>query len=458
MKTKNNIYFIGIGGIGMSALARYFLANGHSVAGYDRTESELTAKLKLVGAEIHYADDIQMIPLSFTNKENTTVVYTPAVPSGHSELTYFKENGFELLKRSQMLGRITEDTFCIAVAGTHGKTTTSTMIAHLLKDSGKRINAFLGGVAANYSSNLILDDIPEYTVVEADEFDRSFLTLKPNIAVVTSTDPDHLDIYGDHTEMKKTFQEFVDKIEPDGLLIQRKGLNLKSENATTYAIDENADADTSNVHIENEAFHFDFEHNNDKYTDLILGMPGKHNVENATAAMVVSKELKISEDKIRAALQSFRGVQRRFQLISNTTSITYIDDYAHHPTEISAAIESAKMLYPNRKLTVVFQPHLFSRTRDFLEEFATSLTKSDEVILLDIYPARELPIEGVSSQVLLDKIKNENKALVVKETLVDFLMDKDLDVLMTLGAGDIDRLVAPLKHMITQKGKEVAND
>lgn len=457
MKTKNNIYFIGIGGIGMSALARYFLANGHSVAGYDRTESELTDKLQSEGAVIHFSDDVSVIPDAYKNQENTVVVYTPAIPSSHTELNYFKENGFELLKRSQMLGRITEDTFCIAVAGTHGKTTTSTMIAHVLKDAGMKVNAFLGGVSANYYTNLLLDKDAEYTVVEADEFDRSFLTLKPNIAVVTSTDPDHLDIYGNHDEMKVTFQEFVGKIVPGGLLIQRNGLGLKSDQSITYAIDENADAFTSNVFVKNGAFHFDFDFRNNSITDLQLGMPGRHNVENATAATVVGKELNISEEKIRAALKSFRGVQRRFETIFHSNNVIYIDDYAHHPTEISAAIDSAKMLYPNRKLTVVFQPHLYTRTRDFIDGFAASLSKANEIILLDIYPARELPIEGVSSQVLLDKIENHNKKLVTKEELVGELKSKGVDVLMTLGAGDIDRLVSPIKQMLEEKGKEVAN-
>lgn len=441
----------------MSALARYFLANGHSVAGYDKTESELTDKLQSEGAVIHFSDDIILIPDAYKNQENTVVVYTPAIPSSHTELNYFKENGFELLKRSQMLGRITEDTFCIAVAGTHGKTTTSTMIAHVLKDAGMKVNAFLGGVSANYYTNLLLDKDAEYTVVEADEFDRSFLTLKPNIAVVTSTDPDHLDIYGNHDEMKVTFQEFVGKIVSGGLLIQRNGLGLKSEKSITYAIDENADAVTSNVFVKNGAFHFDFDFRNNSITDLQLGMPGRHNVENATAATVVGKELNISEEKIRAALKSFRGVQRRFETIFHSNNVVYIDDYAHHPTEISAAIDSAKMLYPNRKLTVVFQPHLYTRTRDFIEGFAASLSKADEIILLDIYPARELPIEGVSSQALLDKIENHNKKLVPKEELVEELKSKGVDVLMTLGAGDIDRLVSPIKQMLEEKGKEVAN-
>lgn len=441
----------------MSALARYFLANGHSVAGYDRTESELTDKLQSEGAVIHFSDDVNVIPDAYKNQENTVVVYTPAIPSSHTELNYFKENGFELLKRSQMLGRITEDTFCIAVAGTHGKTTTSTMIAHVLKHAGMKVNAFLGGVSANYYTNLLLDKDAEYTVVEADEFDRSFLTLKPNIAVVTSTDPDHLDIYGNHDEMKVTFQEFVGKIVSGGLLIQRNGLGLKSDKSITYAIDENADAVTSNVFVNNGAFHFDFDFKNNSITDLQLGMPGRHNVENATAATVVGKELNISEEKIRAALKSFRGVQRRFETIFHSNKVVYIDDYAHHPTEISAAIDSAKMLYPNRKLTVVFQPHLYTRTRDFIEGFAASLSKADEIILLDIYPARELPIDGVSSQALLDKIDNHNKKLVTKEELVEELKSKGVDVLMTLGAGDIDRLISPIKAMLEEKGKEVAN-
>lgn len=456
IRTINNVYFVGIGGIGMSAIARYFKVLGKNVAGYDRTQTALTKTLESEGIEIHYEDNLDLISDIYKNKQDTLVVFTPAIPNGHKELIYFKENDFVIQKRSEVLGLITKYKKGIAIAGTHGKTTVSTITAHVLNNSKVGCSAFLGGIAKNYESNLLVSEESEYVVVEADEFDRSFLTLFPDIAVVTSVDADHLDIYGDKDELKSTFKKFVGQIRNEGKVIVKKGIDLDVSNLEriekySYALDTEADFYAQNITIDNGLYVFDIVTPETVIKGLTVGLPGLINVENTVAAVAVAYLLGVDEDEIRDSLKMFTGVKRRFDVHIKTDGLVFIDDYAHHPEELKAAILSARDLYKGRKLTGIFQPHLFTRTRDFVDGFAQSLDMLDELILLDIYPARELPIEGVTSKIIFDKMQLEQKTLCKKEELLEVLKDKEIDVLLTLGAGDIDKLVDPVRKYLQEK-------
>ena len=436
------VYLIGIGGIGMSGLARYFNHLGCQVAGYDRTETELTKKLVNEGIQVSYTDEISTIDKLFTQvDEKTLIIYTPAIPSHSPIKNYLAELGHRLYKRSEVLGIISENRFTIAVAGTHGKTTTSSLIAHILKDSGYDCSAFLGGISSNYESNVLYGN-NNVVVVEADEFDRSFLTLHPNIAVLTSADADHLDIYGDESHLIESFSMFLDRVVENGLKIVKEGLPFKAE--INYSAQGISKVYASHIRVQDGEFYFDYLGEKGTLENLHLGLPGIHNVENAVAAITVAKILEISDDKIARALSNFKGVKRRFEYIVRTPDTVYIDDYAHHPEELRAFIHSMRKLYPAKKLNVVFQPHLFSRTRDFVDGFAEVLSLADRVLLMEIYPARELPIEGVTSSWLLDKITAAEKQIVSPEQVLDFATQERPELLVTVGAGDIDRLVKPL--------------
>jgi UDP-N-acetylmuramate--alanine ligase len=445
-------YFLGIGGIGMSALARYFHTQGKQVLGYDRTQTPLTMELEMEGIAIHYDDSVLEIPgiIRHTDKSKVLVVYTPAIPANSAELNWFREQEFTMMKRSQVLGLITASTRTIAVAGTHGKTTTSSLIAHILTHSGLGCNAFLGGITTNYGTNLLLSKDSPWTVVEADEYDRSFLTLSPEISVITSMDADHLDIYGAHSDMLESFLLFANRLHRGGKLIYKAGLPLPEEKVNegvqifTYSLQHSADFRGRDIDITDGSYHFTFQSPDFKWADLIAGLPGTHNVENAVAAIVVALQLGLSEQQIREAVSSFKGVKRRFEYYIQRPDFVLIDDYAHHPEELRACILSVKELYPGMQVTGVFQPHLFTRTRDFADEFARSLELLDDVILLPIYPARELPIPGIDSQMLLDKISGKPKKLVDKGNLLAELRSKPRQVVVMLGAGDIDALVSPV--------------
>nr|WP_314551468.1 UDP-N-acetylmuramate--L-alanine ligase [uncultured Capnocytophaga sp.] len=437
-----NVYFIGIGGIGMSALARYFNANGKVVAGYDRTSTDITEMLEKEGIKVHFTDEVKAIPASFKNTTTTLVVYTPAIPKDHKELTFFQDNGYQVVKRSEVLGFITKNSFCLAVAGTHGKTTTSSILAHIMVESGASVSAFLGGIAENFNSNLVLKG-SEYTVVEADEFDRSFLRLSPNIACITSMDADHLDIYGDEQHLIEGFHEFAGKIKPGGSLIVRNGLNIAGE---TYGLEDNSDYSFQNIHIVDGIYHFDFKYIGGIYKDITFMKPGRHNLLNALAAVAMAVKAGIAPEKLLPHLATFKGVKRRFSYIIKEKDFVFIDDYAHHPSEINALYQAVTEMYPNTPKTIVFQPHLFTRTRDFMNDFAKSLSQFDEVILLDIYPARELPIEGITSQVLLEKITTSKKTLVSKTELIPLLLKKRPQLLLAVGAGDIGAEVTHIKE------------
>ena len=438
---KTYYYFIGAGGIGMSALERYFNSIGKHVLGYDKTPTELTSELIEEGINIHFEDNIDLIP-SEINQENTLVIYTPAIPKDHKELNFFMDQNFEVLKRSEVLGAITKDTYAIGVAGTHGKTTTSSILGHILKVADLESTAFLGGIAENYHSNIILNG-SKYTVAEADEFDRSFLRLSPKVAIITSDDADHLDIYGEREEVKKSFKEFASIVEDQ--LFVRKGLNFPQ--AKTYGVNDGADYEATNVRIEDGFYVFDVNTPNGILKDIKFQLPGRHNMENATAAIAVAEYLGVSSEKIHEALASFVGVKRRFNRFEANGKV-YVDDYAHHPTELNAVIRSLKELYPGKKLLGVFQPHLFTRTRDFAPEFAESLSQLDELILLDIYPARELPIEGITSNWLADMVNLDKKAVYSLDQALDAIKTKDFDVLLTVGAGNIDTIVKPIKNWL----------
>jgi UDP-N-acetylmuramate--alanine ligase len=429
----HNVYFIGIGGIGMSAIARYFTSNGKNVAGYDKTQSQITLDLEDLGVEIHFEDSLKNIPISFLNKEKTLVVYTPAISTIHTELNYFLENNFTVLKRSEILGKITETTFCLAVAGTHGKTTTSAILGHIMKQIDA--TSFLGGIAENYNSNLILGD-DKVSVVEADEFDRSFLRLSPNIACVTSMDADHLDIYGDAEALNESFLEFTNKVEDT--LIVAKGLPLKG---LTYAINEVADYAANNLRIVEGKYIFDVKTPSKEVKNIEFYLPGQHNVMNALAALAMADVYGVSLDKIKQCLTTFKGVKRRFSYKIKTNNFVLIDDYAHHPTAINAVENSVREMYPQEKVLVVFQPHLFSRTKDFVDDFASALSKFDEVLLLDIYPAREEPIVGINSEWLLGKVVGKNKKMTKKNNLVKDIKKSSAKVVVMLGAGDIGIMV-----------------
>jgi UDP-N-acetylmuramate--alanine ligase len=445
LSTVNNVFFIGIGGIGMSALARYFKSVGKAVSGYDKTPSEITSALEDLGIVIHFKDDVQFIEKIYNNTNETLVVYTPAIPKTHSQLNYFMSHGFNVMKRSQVLGLITENTFCLAVAGTHGKTTTTSILGHLLYQSNVKLTAFLGGISENYNSNLILNG-DEVSVVEADEFDRSFLTLSPNLACITSMDADHLDIYGDASELKKSFKDFSKRIKPNGTLFVKNGLPLKG---VTYGIEDDADYTIQNIKIENGVYVFDIKTPKIVIPNLNFNLPGRHNLSNALIAMAMAMEYGVSPQKLAIALASYKGVKRRFTYQIKTDNLVFIDDYAHHPEEIKAVHGAVREMYPGKKVLAVFQPHLFTRTRDFIDEFAESLSQFDEVLLLDIYPARELPIAGVTSSWLLDKINNDCKQLVSKQDLISKIHKSTAQVILTIGAGDIGEEVQHIKKQLS---------
>lgn len=445
-KTIHSVYFIGIGGIGMSAIARYFSVNGKKVFGYDKTPSPITKGLEDIGVEIHFNDAVKNIPISCLNKESTLVVYTPAIPSEHEELNYFINNEFTLLKRADILGEITKNTFCLAVAGTHGKTTTSSILGHIMQPH--KATSFLGGIAENYNSNLILGE-DRISVVEADEFDRSFLKLSPNIACVISMDADHLDIYGENEMLQQTFRDFSNMV--SDTLIVAKGLPLEG---LTYAVDESADYEANNVRVGKGKYIFDVKTPTSEIKNIEFNLPGKHNMMNALAALAMADVYGISLSDIKEQLKTFKGVKRRFSYKIRTEDIVLIDDYAHHPTEISAVSNSIREMYPNEKVLAVFQPHLYSRTKDFADDFAKALSKFDEVLLLDIYPARELPIEGVTSSWLLGKMSLDKKKLATKEKISDEILKSESKIVAMLGAGDIGLLVDGVKINLEKKYKK----
>lgn len=456
INTIKAVYFIGAGGIGMSALVRYFLSKGKKVGGYDRTPSELTEKLKEEGADIHYEENTDLIPADFREAATTLVIYTPAIPAEHKELVYFRNNGFEIQKRAQVLGMLTRTEKGMCVAGTHGKTTTSTMAAHLFHQSHVTCNAFLGGISKNYGTNLLLSDESPYVVIEADEFDRSFHWLTPYATVITSVDSDHLDIYGTREAYLESFRKYTSLIRPDGYLIIKKGLELVPDvqpgvTVYTYGTQE-SDFHAEHIRIANGEIIFDYVSPLGNIQDVQLGVPVYVNIENGVAAMALAQIGGATAEEIRHAMASFQGVDRRFDFKLKTDRIVFLSDYAHHPAEIKQSISSIRTLYPDKKITAVFQPHLYTRTRDFYKEFADSLSLLDEVILLDIYPARELPIPGVSSQLIYDQLRpGIQKSLCKKEELMEVLSGKSLEVLITLGAGDIDNYVPQIYEMLKDR-------
>jgi UDP-N-acetylmuramate--alanine ligase len=427
----------------MSALARYFQNIGKNVSGYDKTPTMLTDDLIAGGMSIHFEDDISLIPAEYY-VENTLVIITPAVPISHSEWNYFIERDYVVKKRAEVLGIITKDTFCFAVAGTHGKTTTSSILGHILFECGADVTAFIGGIVENYHSNLIGNG-KTVTVVEADEFDRSFLHLHPNIACVTSMDADHLDIYGDVTAIEDSFREFADKVEDKTKIFVPKGLPLEG---LTVGINEEATFKAFNVRIENGYYVFDVQTPSETIENIQFGLPGRHNLMNAIMALAMAKTFGSPTKTIAKALASFKGIQRRFSYQIKSDKLVYIDDYAHHPTEINAVHQAVRELYPNEKVLAIFQPHLFSRTKDFADDFAKSLSQFDEILLLDIYPARELPMEGITSSWLLSKIKNTNKKLISKTNLVSTILESKAKIIVTIGAGDIGELVPKIKQAL----------
>ena len=451
MKSWSNIYFIGIGGIGMSAIARYYNFKGLKVSGYDKTPSELTHALESEGIEIHYEDNTDYIP---KNVEDTLVVYTPAIPKDMGELVYVQEHGYRVIKRSRMLGEIAHGQRCLAVAGTHGKTTTSTLTAHIFQDSGEGCSAFLGGISKNYDTNLLVST-NETIVAEADEFDRSFLQLFPEIAVITSMDADHLDIYSDISNMHDAFKAFASQV--SGTLIAKLALPVGSNDTKasvlTYSYDDPAaDFHASDIRVDECGyFTFDLIWPGGIVKDCKVGIPGWVNVENAVAASAIALTYGLEPEKVRHALGTFQGVKRRFDIHVNRPGCSYIDDYAHHPKEIAAAISSMRDIFPGRKLTAIFQPHLYTRTRDFADEFAEALSKVDKLIMLDIYPAREEPIPGVTSEIIFDNVTAPEKVIMVKEELMDYLRNEPIDTLITFGAGNIDRFIGPITEMLCQR-------
>lgn len=457
------VYLIGIGGIGMSGLARYFKTMGKSVSGYDKTPSSLTDEMEEEGIKIHFDDDVSKINpeiISHPSPKDTLVIYTPAVPEELSELIYFKKQDFNIHKRAEVLGFITEGHYTVAIAGTHGKTTTTTMLTHILKSAQVDCMAFLGGVSKNYNTNVLLGGNKGGTILvaEADEYDRSFLKLNPDIALITSTDPDHLDVYGDKAHVKESYSMFANRVKKNGYLVTRQ--TIKDEigfkgNIVTYSLNGEADCYARNITIIEGKYTYDVVTPQGEIKSVKLGINGIHNIENSVAAVAAARLLKVKSDDIRKALATFQGVKRRFDYQIISPNLIFIDDYAHHPAELKACINSVKALYPGKKITGIFQPHLYTRTRDFADEFARSLELLDHVILLDIYPARELPIKGIDSAMLLGKIKSESKELCTREELADRLIGECPEVLITMGAGDIDRLVEPLKTALL---KRIAHD
>ena len=456
-----NVYFLGIGGIGMSALARYFLHGGYAVAGYDRTPSHLTGELEAEGAAVHYEDDVRLIPEGFLDPKKTMVVYTPAVPQDHGEYRYFREHGFCVEKRSQMLGHLAEGKYVMAVAGTHGKTTTSSMLAHLLKQSPVDCNAFLGGILKNYESNLMLSDTSDFTVIEADEFDRSFHWLTPYMAVITSADPDHLDIYGTHEALREAFSQFIGQIREGGALVVKRGVDLKIGNpgirVYRYSYDEPCDFYARNVTLlEGGHYRYDLVTPGGVVEGCTLGIPGWVNIENAVAAVAAlwcASERDgepLDAERLREALASFEGVKRRFEFYVNTPRQVYMDDYAHHPRELAAAITSVKKMFPGRRLTALFQPHLYTRTRDFYREFAEALSHADRVVLLPIYPAREEPIPGVESE-MIGRLLTVPWTICDRAELAEKVAAMDTDVVVSFGAGNIDACCGALAEKLREK-------
>jgi UDP-N-acetylmuramate--alanine ligase len=446
----SHIYFIGIGGIGMSNLARYFHTKGKQVAGYDKTRTPLTDELTAEGMDIHYHDAPDELPAEFKDKTNTLVVRTPAVPDELGELRYFIDNGFCVLKRAEVLGVVSAESKGLCIAGTHGKTTTSMMTAHLLKQSHVDCNAFLGGISNNYETNLLLSDKSDLTIIEADEYDRSFHHLTPWMAVITSVDPDHLDIYGTHEAYLESFAHFTSLIRPGGCLVIKKDLPLQPRlqegvRQYTYSVSSEADFYASNIHYEPGRLFFDFTRFGVTLSNIELGVPVRVNVENAVAAMAIAHLNGATDEELRAGIGSFKGTRRRFDRVVNREDFVYIDDYAHHPEELQASIQSIKELYPGKKVTGIFQPHLYSRTNDFADEFARVLSLLDELILLDIYPAREIPIPGVTSEMILQKVNLTSKTVTSLSKVFEVLDKKQPEVLVTLGAGNIDTLVSLLK-------------
>ncbi|WP_406825705.1 UDP-N-acetylmuramate--L-alanine ligase [Pedobacter sp. KACC 23697] len=442
----NRVFFVGIGGIGMSALARYFAKRGQVVCGYDKTRTKLTEALTQEGILITYLDETAALPNEFLDhQDDMLVVYTPAIPKDSKILNHFIDKGFTLKKRSEVLGIISKGMFCIAVAGTHGKTTTSSIVAHVLKDTGYDCTAFLGGITSNYNTNVLFGE-NNVVVVEADEYDRSFLTLHPDVAVVTSMDADHLDIYGDKSHLEESFRLFAGQLKAEGVLYAHEGLPL--DNSISYAASSTATSKAENLRVEGSKFVFDYRDNTHSIKDISLMLPGKHNVENTTVAIAIALQLGINKEKVKQAVANFKGVKRRFEYIVNNGNQIYIDDYAHHPEELRACFDAVRQLYPDKKLTVIFQPHLFTRTRDFADEFAKVLSTVDELILLEIYPARELPLEGINAQFLLDKITLRDKKIWGKDFVVQYVKDTKPELILTVGAGDIDTIVDPLKNTL----------
>ena len=449
LKDIKKVYFLGIGGIGMSALARYFKSLGAEVSGYDKTSTVLTDELVSEGINVTFEDNVDLLP-----KELDMVIYTPAIPKDHKGFNYYKDNNYNLKKRSEILGIISADKFSICVAGSHGKTTVSAMIAHILTESGFGCSAFLGGIATNYNSNYIQHD-NDVVVIEADEFDRSFHRLAPDMAVITAIDTDHLDIYGSKENIEDAFVEFSEKIAEEGLLVIKQGTGIEErlptlDKAFYSLMDTSADVHCSKYWVVEGGYVFTIKYYDKEFVGFRLNIGGFHNIENAIAAFTIAKELKISNDHIKAALASFQGIKRRFEMIVNTDKVVYIDDYAHHPEEIRVFLESVRELYPTKKITAIFQPHLFSRTKDLVAGFAEQLSIADDVILLDIYPARELPMEGVTSDLIYSKLTSKKKSNIKKEELLSVLKDKNLEVVVTIGAGDIDKFVQPIKELITK--------
>ncbi|MBR8707807.1 UDP-N-acetylmuramate--L-alanine ligase [Bacteroides pyogenes] len=464
IETIGSVYFVGAGGIGMSALVRYFLSKGKTVAGYDRTATPLTEELIAEGAQIHYEENVDLIPQACRDKKSTLVVLTPAVPEDHAELVYFRSNGFEIQKRAQVLGTITHSSKALCVAGTHGKTTTSSMAAHLLYQSHVRCTAFLGGISKNYGTNLLLSQESPYTVIEADEFDRSFHWLSPYMSVVTSTDPDHLDIYGTAEAYLKSFEHYTSLIQPGGALIVRKGISLQPKvnegvRVYTYSRDE-GDFHAENIRIGNGEIFIDFVAPDTRINDIQLEVPVSINIENGVAAMALAHLNGATDEEIKQGMGNFRGVDRRFDFKIKNDRLVFLSDYAHHPSEIKQSVLSIRELYKDKKITAIFQPHLYTRTRDFYKDFADSLSLLDEVILTDIYPARETPIPGVSSRLIYDNLRpGIEKSLCKKEEIPGLLRTKQIEVLITLGAGDIDNYVPEIVNELTkrQENKEVSS-
>lgn len=449
VRELNRVYFVGIGGIGMSALARFFRERGAVVKGYDRTRTELTAQLEAEGMEIHYTDDVALL-----DKDTQLVIYTPAIPKEHKELNWYRNNGYQVFKRSNVLQWITQAMHSVTVAGTHGKTTISTMIAYLLRETGFGCNAFLGGVSVNYNKNYWSSD-NDAAVVEADEYDRSFLKLFPDVAVLTAMDADHLDIYGTVADMEDAFIQYTKNIKPGGTLLAKHGLkraaDLQGDNKLTYSLQNDAaDVYATDIMQKQGEYIFNVSGKDWNIEQVHLPVGGMHNVENAIAAIAVTKLLNIDGEKVKNALSAFKGIKRRFEYVLKTDKMVFIDDYAHHPEELAALIKSAKQLFADRRCVVVFQPHLFTRTRDLADGFAHSLDMADEAILLDIYPARELPIEGITSQMIADKMVNKC-TILSKEGLIEYVKVAPLDMFITSGAGDIDKLVQPIKEILESK-------